>query len=155
MPFHESETPSLCFWCLGFVPPLFSCSASQGAGEEDGWEENRVVDVVPGVATDISGSKDGDEGQEEEEAFVKDLERERAGTTFSKAKELEEKEAGSDSSDSSDDNDDDDEEEEGGESGSGSDDEEEGSEAAAPASAVEEEQTEEQEHHEMSRVSDE
>lgn len=123
--------------------PLFAFFLQEGEEQGDG-----VVDVVAGVATDVSASKGGEEDEEEEqeEAFVKDLERERAGTTFSKAKEIEEGESDSDS-------DDDDEEEEEGDSSS--DDEGEGEaeglEEVAPAAA--EKQTEDQEHHELSRVS--
>lgn len=86
-----------------------------------------------------------------EEAFAKDLEKERAGVTFSKAKEQQEaaEEDGSDisetgtgdSSDSDEDDDDDDD-----------DGEEEEIEEVAPAAGEQGKQTEAQEHHELSKV---
>eukprot|EP00903_Cladosiphon_okamuranus_P020356 g18676.t1 len=118
----------------GLAPGEGEESAEGGEGAED-----RVVDVVPGVATDVSAGN-GDEELQEEEAFARDLERERSGTTFSKAKELEEEEQDG-SSDS-------DEDEEGGSSSEGEEEEE--AEPAA-AAAKDEKQTEEQEHQEMSR----
>ncbi|CAN0098499.1 unnamed protein product [Scytosiphon promiscuus] len=129
-------------------------SGAAPGGEEEEGEGDGVVDVVAGVATDVSASKGGskdeeEEAEEEEEAFVKDLERERAGTTFSKAKELEEGESDSDSGDDSEEDGDsssDEEEEEGDEDGEGSAG---GLEEVAPAAT--EKQTEDQEHHELSR----
>ncbi|CAN0161049.1 unnamed protein product [Pylaiella littoralis] len=111
----------------------------------EGAEED-VVDVVAGVATDVSAPTDGEQEEEQEEdqeeAFAKDLERERAGTTFSKAKELEDGKGGSS---------DDDEEEEEEEDDSSSSGEEEEEEKRDVAPAAEKKQTEDQEHHEMSR----
>lgn len=120
--------------------------------QQEGEEGEGVVDVVAGVATDVSASKGGakdeekqeEEEEEQEEAFVKDLERERAGTTFSKAKE-EEEEGESDSD--SDGEDDDSSSSSDAEEGEG---EAEGLEEVAPV--VKEKQTEDQEHHELSRV---
>lgn len=152
------------FWCrfvgLFVCPPTVVPSPSlrcllQGAEEEEEGEgaQDQVVDVVSGVATDVSSAQDGgEEGDEEqqERAFAKDLERERAGTTFSKAKELEEQDEESGSSGSEEE-----EDEEDGEGDSSSDEEDgEEEEETAPAPAAEEKQTEEQEHHEMSRVRD-
>eukprot|EP00752_Nemacystus_decipiens_P012603 g11162.t1 len=143
-------------------PGITHQDADEEEEEGEGAAEDRVVDVVPGVATDVSdprggGDEDGDEEHQEEEAFAKELERERAGTTFSKAKELEEQDDGSESDDDDDDDGEGDEDEE---SDSSSDEEgrdgdeevEEAEEDGGPAAeAVEEKQTEEQEHQEMSR----
>ncbi len=145
---HERAVESLrgAIGVLTGLPFLFFFHAliphTKGGKEAEEVEgEEKVVDVVTGVATDVSGN-DGEE-EEEEEAFAKDLERERAGTTFSKAKELEEEGESSDSDSDSDRDDGDDDDGDG--DGSGSDDDEEEAEE-------EEKQTEEQEHQELSRV---
>ncbi|CAN0141374.1 unnamed protein product [Ectocarpus sp. 12 AP-2014] len=128
-------------------------SKSAEEGTEEAEAEDDVLDVVPGVATDISSSataagtssRSDDEAEEDgdgEEAFAKDLERERAGTAFSKAKALEEEEEEEEDSSSDDDDSGD---------SSSEEEEEDAMEEVAPRSAEEKKQTEEQEHHEMSR----
>ncbi|CAN0089600.1 unnamed protein product, partial [Sphacelaria rigidula] len=123
-----------------------------GAGQADPAEDDTTDTVTAAAGGD--GNADPRDKQDEEAVFKRDLELERAGTTFSKAKDAVDSKAktekdGDDDNDN--DNDDDDEEDEDGEGGSSSDEEEE-EEKQEASPALETKQTEAQEHHELSKM---
>lgn len=123
------------------APPPTPGRALVGIQDEEG---EKTGDVVATTAPAEVGGEEEEEEEDAEKAFAHDLERERAGKTFSKTKELEERNDEEEEEDS----DDDDEEE----SGDSSEEEEEGVDGVEEVAPAEEKQTEAQEHHELSKV---
>lgn len=145
---------------------MYSCACPTqrfwSLGQADAETEEETV-AKTGKASTPADQQDEDDAEGEEEAtFTRDLERERAGTLFSKAKQDKEivdsnesskSEGGGEGGRRSVDDDDVDDVDDDSDSNSDSDeDEEEEQQIEEVAPAAEEKQTEAQEHHELSKV---
>lgn len=139
--FPHRPSTLLCPFLSGifFASPVPSQKHTQADPADDD-----TMDATGAAGGDHTATDEQQDHQEEEAAFKRDLELERAGTTFSNAKDAD-KTAGMED----DEEEDEEEEEEDSASEEGGGKEEEGHEVAP---AVEAKQTEAQEHHELSKV---